>query len=529
MTQIFKNLSIKTKLTLVIMLVSTVLLFLIGSIVLVVEVYSARGTVLQELRILANTLSANSRHPLILEQYTGIEAILKSVTQQKNIHAAYVFDRNGAPVAEYLSQQNSHFLFKSLKADFKPENSTLWSAPVAEKPLFDVYHLSLFTPIVYDGKTVGTLYLLGDLTRLYSHLAGVGFGIILSLLLMILFSWFLADRLQRPVSTPILQLVQLMGNISAVKDYSLRAKKVSDDEIGALVDGFNQMLDQIELHQARLAEHQLYLEQTVLDRTSELRSAVVALEQARKQADAANEAKSHFLSRMTHDLRTPLIGVLGMNELLLRTPLTSQQQELAGTVQKSAQQLLQLVNEVLDFSRIEAGKLTLNLTTFPLHQVVEDVAALLWPQAEEKGLSLQTDISLDACQTVKADEVRIRQILTNLVGNAIKFTQSGTITVRLQCPECLHQKGSFFLEVVDSGVGMTAEVKQQVYDAFYQVNGTGSGAMIGTGLGLAIVKQLVDLMNGQLNLISSPGQGSRFQVRVELPIVDKNTVVEGEG
>ncbi|MEE4254696.1 MAG: ATP-binding protein, partial [Desulfuromusa sp.] len=369
-------------------------------------------------------------------------------------------------------------------------------------------------------------YLLADLTRLYGPLAGVGFGMTLSMLVMILLSWLLADRLQKPVTTPLLQLARVMGNISTVEDYSMRAKKVNNDEIGDLVDGFNQMLDQIELHQSRLAEHQIHLEQTVSDRTSELRSAVTALEQARNQADAANEAKSHFLSRMTHELRTPLIGVLGMNELLLRTSLTPQQQELADTVHKSAEQLLELVSEVLDFSRIEAGKLLLDSVEFQFHRVVQEVTSLLQPQAEEKGLSLLTDISAGACLTVSGDEVRIRQILMNLVGNAIKFTPSGFISVNLKCTAA-DQKGLFFLEVADSGIGMTAEVKQQIYDVFYQVHGAGSGSMNGTGLGLAIVKQLVDLMKGELNLISAPGRGSRFQVTIELPIVKEKRPGKG--
>jgi signal transduction histidine kinase len=525
--QILKNLSIKTKLIMVIMLVSAVLLFIIGSIVLVMEIYSTRTAITEELRTLANTLSANSRRSLVLGQYVEIETLLTSLIHQDNIHAAYVFDHRGVPVAEFLHQKNSPFLLQSLQNDFDAAHKSFWSDSFTENQLFDIHHLSLFTPIFYEGRQVGSLYLLSDLTRLYGHLAGVGFGIILSLLLMILLSWLLADRLQKPVSAPLLQLARLMGNISELKDYSLRAEKISDDEIGDLVDGFNQMLEQIELHQSRLAEHQLYLEQTVLDRTSELRSAVSALEQARKQADAANEAKSHFLSRMTHELRTPLIGVLGMNELLLRTSLSEQQQELAQTVQQSGEQLLELISDVLDFSRIEAGKMVLDSSEFNLSRVIEEVVHLLLPQAEEKGLSLFTEISMNARMEVLADETRIRQILMNLIGNAIKFTPSGSIMVSLKCTECDGHEGSFLLQVADSGIGMTAEVKQQIYDVFYQVNGIGSGAKSGAGLGLAIVKQLVDLMDGQLNLISKPGQGSKFQVQLKLAIAAGKGLEEG--
>ncbi|MEA3544788.1 MAG: ATP-binding protein, partial [Thermodesulfobacteriota bacterium] len=326
---------------------------------------------------------------------------------------------------------------------------------------------------------------------------------------------------------PLLQLASLMADISRFKDYSIRAEKLTNDEIGMLVDGFNRMLAQIELHQSQLAEHQSYLEQTVADRTVELRAAMIDLEQARRQADAANEAKSHFLSRMTHELRTPLIGVLGMNELLTRTSLSEQQYELVDTVQKSGKQLLHLISDVLDFSRIEAGKLQLESSEFELHQVVQDVVGLLSFQAEEKGLSLRVEIPQNGTWNVRADETRIRQVLMNLIGNAIKFTPSGSVTVGLDCIRQSDSSGTFSFGVADTGTGMTTEVKQQIFDVFFQVDATGSGARSGTGLGLAIVKQLVELMDGKLNLISTPGQGSRFQVTVELPLVEPAPLVKG--
>ena len=509
------------------MLSSSVLLVIISSIVLVAEIYTIRTTLTQELRVLANSLSANSRQALILGKYSEIDTLFASLIHQDNIRAAYFFDSEGVPVAEYLQQHDSHFVLQALQGDFTETNKTFWTDSTTENLLSNLSHFSLFAPVFYDEKRVGTLYLLSDLDRLYGHLSGVIFGITLSLMVMTFLSWLLAGRLQKPVSGPLLQLSSLMDNISQGKDYSMRAEKVSGDEIGSLVEGFNRMLEQIELHQASLAEHQIYLEQTVSDRTAELRAAVTALEQARQQADTANEAKSHFLSRMTHELRTPLIGVLGMNELLTRTSLTEQQQELVNTVQKSGEQLLHLISDVLDFSRIEAGKLQLESSDFDLFRVVQDVVDLLSLQAQTKGLSLLVDIPLEVTWNVRADETRIRQILVNLIANAIKFTPSGSVTVSLDCIKCSDSRGTFVFEVVDSGIGLSAEVKQQIFDVFYQVDGTGAGAKSGTGLGLAIVKQLVDLMDGELNLFSTPGQGSRFQVTIALPFVEKTPLPKG--
>ncbi len=510
------------------MLSSFVLLVIISSIVLVTEIYTIRTTLTQEMRVLASSLSENSRQSLVLGKYSEIDTLFASLIHQNNIHAAYFFDSDGVPVAEYLQQHDSRFVLQALQSDFKEAHKSFWIDSTAEKLFSDFKHFSLFTPVFYDGRRIGTLYLLSDLNRIYGHLSVVIFGMIFSLMVMIFLSWLLAGRLQKPVSDPLLQLAGLMEDVSQNKNYSVRAEKVNGDEIGTLVEGFNRMLKQIELHQASLAGHQLYLEQTVSDRTAELRTAVTALEQARQQADTANEAKSHFLSRMTHELRTPLIGVLGMNELLTRTSLTVQQQELVNTVQKSGEQLLYLISDVLDFSRIEAGKLQLESSVFDLLQVVQDVGDLLSLQAQTKELSLLIDIPSNVTWKVKADETRIRQILVNLIGNSIKFTSKGSISVSLNCLKCSDSNGTFVFEVTDSGIGMSAEVKQQIFDVFYQVDGTGAGAKSGTGLGLAIVKQLVDLMGGELNLFSTPGQGSRFQVTVDLPLVEEIVLQKGD-
>lgn len=232
MNQFINNLSIKSKMTLVVMLSSAILLFIIGSIVLVAEICATRASQLQELRLLADTLSANSQQPLVLGQYSKVESLLASLLQQKNIHAAYIFDRKGLPVAEYLKQQNSQYVLQSLQNDFRKTHKSFWTTSTTEQQLFNKNHFSLFTPVVYEGKQIGILYLLSDLSRLYGHLSGVAFAITLALLLLILLSWLLAGRLQKPVSVPLLQLASLMADISQAKDYSIRAEKVGNDEIG---------------------------------------------------------------------------------------------------------------------------------------------------------------------------------------------------------------------------------------------------------------------------------------------------------
>lgn len=528
MIQSFRNLSIKTKLTLVIMLSCTILLVVVSSVVLVAEISTSYMTHIQELRILSKSIAANSRQPLILDRYSDIETQLSALTQQDNIRAAYIFDAEGLPVAEYLHQSDSQFVLRALQNDFPTEQKKLMNAPTVEQHFITLNHFSMFTPIFYEGQQIGVLYLMSDLHRLYGRLSGVAFGITLALLVMILLAWSLAGFLHKPVSVPLLQLSHVMDEVSQLQNYSLRAEKSSGDEIGNLVDGFNRMLEQIETHQKALAQNQEYLEQMVAERTADLRSAIADLEVARQQADAANHEKSQFLSRMTHELRTPLIGVLGMNELLARTALDDQQQMFVNTVQKSGEQLLSLIGDILDLSRIEAGKLELEMGEFNLQQCVEDVVELLAPQAREKGLLFHCKIDDGGWYQVLADEMRTRQILMNLVGNAIKFTTVGTVDVCLACHKEVEDEGNFIIEVADSGCGMTKETIRQVFETFYQGEQNHRSARSGSGLGLAIVRQLVDLMGGRIELTSTVNKGSTFRVFINFKPVHRPSPGERE-
>ncbi len=513
------NASVRNKLTLVIMACSLFILLLVSGTYVAVEIHTTRTALVRETATLAGSLAENCRQLLLLNKYTEAEQVLASLKLQPNIHAAYLFDDSGKPVAEYLSSLNSHFLLEQIENDFVDQNRAYWSGATNQNLLFDWQHLGLFLPVLQGEQYLGSLYLLSDMQGLYGRLSGVGVGVLLALGLLLLLSWLLSGQLQKPVLTPLLSLVGTMGLISTQKDYSLRAQKRGRDEIGLLVDGFNQMLDEIEQHRRQLEEHQDSLEKTVLQRTSELRQTVAQLDQARQQAEAASEAKSQFLANMTHELRTPLIGVLGMNELLFRTAMSEQQEMLAKTVQKSGEDLLRLINDVLDFSRIEAGKLRLETEEVKLYQVLEDAVNLLWPRAHEKGLKLTADIPLQTAWTVRGDEKRLQQIIINLLGNAIKFTAAGEVRVRLRLLSQQDHQGRFRIEVEDTGIGMDAAAQRQIFSAFYQADGTTTREYGGTGLGLGIVRQLVELMQGEIVLESAPQQGSCFQVQLKLPLV----------
>jgi signal transduction histidine kinase len=513
--------SITNKLIILLMMISVLLLLIVSLVVLTAEVFAARAALIQEIRVLSAAIGSNSRQPLVLGHYQETEEILAALGNQKYIHAAYLFNDQGEPVAEYLSHKKAAFTWRFLNEDFDPSNEDYWTIATEEQIHSSFSHLGFFSPIFYEANRVGTLYVLSDLDTLYGRLSGVAFGTTLALMLLFVLSWILADRLQKPLSEPLLNLARVMEKISVQQDYSVRATKMSNDEIALLVDGLNHMLDQVEDHQRQQSRYQDHLEFTVNQRTAELRTAVAELEKARQLADSANAAKSQFLSRMTHELRTPLIGVLGMNGLLQRTALTEHQRALVDTVDKSGNDLLALISDVLDIARIEAGVMELELHDIVPAQIIEEVVELLKPQALAKGVELIADIPMTALRQVRGDRARIWQIMINLIGNAIKFTPKGAVTVGLHLVSEHQQQGQFVFTVKDTGIGMDKATSQRVFDLFYQHKSLSSEVNIGSGLGLPIVKQLVDLMGGSITVASRPAEGSCFTVELSLPLLEQ--------
>ncbi len=456
------------------------------------------------LHTIAQVTAANSTAAVVFSDRHGAQDILANLRINPDIISARLFDRQGQLLAVFPEP------VQPLLITITPSKSAVGMMIMNDQN----DQMMIAVSIEHNRNAIGRLEVDATTQSLTDALNRIFRILLWSILAAIITIAVLSCLLARSLMRPVRELMQAMQRVEEFDDRSVRICADSNDEVAVLGHRFNRMLDQLNERDAALEavreslrEQDVQRNQQLLEVNASLGSTIADLEVARDQAEAANRAKSTFLSNMSHEIRTPMNGVIGMADLLSRTELTQTQQRYCDTIIESSNNLLTILSDILDLSKIESGKMQLNEELVTLTSLLEACSDTFQPRAIAHGINLDIVISQRCPEKIRVDPIRLRQVLINLISNAIKFTPAGSITIRV---DRLENASTLRFETIDTGIGIDSKHITSIFEPFTQADSDHTRRYGGTGLGLTICREIIELMHGQIGVRSKLGEGSQF-------------------